>query len=88
MTGHQSVGGQGGVIGVTYETHLLPIMEMGDEHPAVTTTKNGLLGWHSEPTPPNQPPIPPDAHWCCTTGTFPREQRAIFGTHRRLRAAR
>ena len=29
-----------------------------------------VLGRDSESAPPNQPSVPPDANWCCTTGTF------------------
>ena len=47
-----------------------------------------LLGRHSESAPPNQPPVPPDVNWCCTTGTFSEQRRTILGAWIRLRPSR
>ena len=50
---------------------LPSVMGTGDGPPALTPADLALLGWHSKPTPPNQPTVSSDAHWGDTTGQRP-----------------
>ena len=64
------------------------VLEAGDGPPAFLPRVIALLGGHSESAPPNQPPVPPDVNWCCTTGTFSEQRRAFPGARLRLRSSR
>ena len=75
ITDHQSVRGRGGVIAVTNETHWTGLSRPSWER-AVDLQRSLYIpnfappSWHSEPAPPNQPPIPSDAHSGCNNGIF------------------
>ena len=56
--------------------------------PAFSPRDIALLGGYSEPAPLNQSPVPPDANWCCTTGTISEKRGAILGARIRLRSTR
>lgn len=89
IAGHQSIRGWGGVIAVMYEAQWTglsrPLREREMDVQLSQTTNFALLGWHPEPAQPNQPPISPDAHWCCATRTFSRLRRATSYSRQRLR---
>ena len=76
ITGHQSVRARGGVFAVLYKTQWVGFSEPSWERetPILSHPRFALLGRHSGPAPPKQPPLPPDTHWCGTAGAFP-EQR-------------
>ena len=58
---------------------VLPsVVGTADEPAAHTPADLALLGWHSEPTPSNKPPISSDAYWSCTTGAFPCKRRTFL----------
>ena len=65
ITGHQSVRGRGGVIAVMYRTHRTgpsrPSWQREMDLQPLTPADLALLGWHSESTPSNQPPVSSDA---------------------------
>ena len=63
--------GHRGDVRETADWALSPIMGAGDGSPALTATNLAPWGWHSDPAPPNYPPIPSGAHLGCTTGTLP-----------------
>ena len=83
ITGHQKVRRRSDTV-VMYETHWT-----GLSGPSWDREMDLQLFHHdSESATPNQPPVPPDANCCCTTGTFSEQRRAIPGARLRLRSSR
>ena len=79
ITGHQSVRGRGGVIAVLYRTHLAGLSEPSWEREMDLhlSRPHILLGRNPGPTPPNQPPLPPNADRGGTARAF-SQQRDTF----------
>ena len=67
---------------------LWTVLGAGNGPPAFSPREIALLGGHSKPAPPNQLPVPPDANWCCTKGTFPEQRRTILDAQIQLRSSR
>ena len=82
ITGHQSVRGRGGHRGDVRDAldgSLWTVLGAENEPPAFLPRDIALRGGHSELAPPDKLPVPPDANWCSTTGTFSEQRRAIPG---------
>ena len=86
--GSRSRWGHRGYVRDALDGSFRTVLGAGNGPPSFLPRHIALLGGRSEPAPPNKPPVPPDANWCCTTGTLSGQRRANLGARLRLRSSR